>query len=177
MSKQTIEAEGASIEEAVKNGLEELRTTIENVDIEIVDEAKSGFLSIGSRKAKVRLTFIGEGPAPIKNQASADTQSADEEKRILDIFTTLITHMGFDVEPEIAALNNKYRIIIKDTKDANLLIGKNGKTIDALQIVTNKMLKKAGIDKQVFIDIKGYVIQKQKNKSGRNWKKKPYSHK
>lgn len=176
MLKQTVEAEGASVEEAVKKGLEELRTTIENVDIEILDEAKSGFLNIGSKKARVRLTLTGK-LAKKAAQTSPSMSDAEEEKVILTTFRELTGHMGFNVDPKIASLKNKYRIIIKDTKDANLLIGKNGKTIDALQIIMNKMLKKTGIDKQVFIDIKGYVIQKQKNKSGRNWKKKQYSHK
>ena len=69
-------------------------------------------------------------------------------------------------------------IIIKNTDDANLLIGKSGKTIDALQTIINRMFSKRGTHKQIFLDIKGYVIQKHKNKSQKQWKQeKPYSRK
>ncbi len=182
-----IEIEGASVEEAVRLGLEELQTTIENVEIEILDEPKSGFLKFGTKKAKVRLICTNEfekEDIPEKyisdkiTHEDNETENPEEEKEILDKFITLTDLMGFSVNPKIASLNSKYRIIIKETDDANLLIGKNGKTIEALQIVLNKMLKKSHINKQVFIDIKGYVIQKQKNKSSRHWKKdRPSSHK
>lgn len=102
---------------------------------------------------------------------------ADDGKSdiIKEKFSKLIDSMGFDVVPQVAVLRNKYRIIIKDTPDANLLIGKNGKTIEALQHITNKILSKDHIERPIYLDIKGYVKQKRKNKMERRWKKEGQS--
>lgn len=47
---------GATVEEAVLLALHELNLTRKQVDVEIIQEAKRGFLGIGSRKAQVRVT-------------------------------------------------------------------------------------------------------------------------
>ncbi len=172
MNRKMTEIEATSVEEAIKIGLEKLNTTIENIDIEILEEPKSRFLNIGSKKAKVRLIMIN---SPEEDNIIENDKT---KKEILETFNKLLEYMGFSVTPEISEFNNKYRIIIKDTEDANLLIGKSGKTIDALQTIINRIFSKKGTHKQIFLDIKGYVIQKHKNKSQKQWKQeKPYSHK
>ncbi|MGE7919354.1 RNA-binding cell elongation regulator Jag/EloR [Viridibacillus sp. NPDC093762] len=47
---------GATVEEAISIALKELDLTREQVDIEILQEGKKGFLGFGSRKANVRVT-------------------------------------------------------------------------------------------------------------------------
>ncbi|MGG0656104.1 RNA-binding cell elongation regulator Jag/EloR [Rummeliibacillus pycnus] len=47
---------GATVEEAVLLALHELNLTRKQVDVEIIQEAKKGFLGFGSRKAQVRVT-------------------------------------------------------------------------------------------------------------------------
>jgi len=115
-----------------------------------------------------------------KNVSAVDPNEeilADDGKSeiIKEKFTKLIGSMGFSATPQVAVLKNKYRIIIKDTPDANLLIGKNGKTIEALQHITNKILSKDHVERPIYLDIKGYVKQKRKNKMERRWKKEGQS--
>ncbi|WP_146553806.1 RNA-binding cell elongation regulator Jag/EloR [Rummeliibacillus sp. SL167] len=47
---------GATVEEAVLLALHELNLTRKQVDVEIIQEAKKGFLGFGARKAQVRVT-------------------------------------------------------------------------------------------------------------------------
>ncbi len=47
---------GATVEEAILLALHELNLTRKQVDVEIIQEAKRGFLGIGSRKALIRVT-------------------------------------------------------------------------------------------------------------------------
>lgn len=278
--KNFLEVEGDSVEDAIKKGMDLLKTSAENVDIEIVNEPANGFLKFGRKKAKVRLTLLrGTIPAHLlkkeeapaeqpfrrherisveeilvqkererehheaakqhekeektnsfrqyreqkQNQGQRENQqrrgqqagqqrqeqrqdnrppqqhhrnpqqnapqhpvqepqepevpyeATEEDKTNLEklngIFMKLTNLMGFNVEPEISALSNKYRIIIKDTPDASLLIGKNGKTIEALQHIVNKISLKEGVNKPVYLDIKGYVKQKRKNKFEKRWKR------
>ena len=52
----TIEATGKTIEDAVRSGLVRLGRMKEEVDIEILEEPKSGFFGFGSKPARVRIT-------------------------------------------------------------------------------------------------------------------------
>ncbi|MDD3803416.1 MAG: Jag N-terminal domain-containing protein [bacterium] len=270
-----LEVDGDSVEDAIKRGMDLLKTNAENVDIEILNEPVNGFLKFGRKKARVRLTLLrGTVPPSLlkspekteetphkkhdrisvqevletksresqsepkkrddkvnafrqyreqrqqsqreipQQKKSAESSShrdnqirkqenkpvqhhphpqapqprlsdvqeieppyepTEEDKmnieKISKIFMKLTDLMGFNVEPEISVLSNKYRIIIKDTPDASLLIGKNGKTIEALQHIVNKISLKESVNKPVYLDIKGYVKQKRKNKFEKRWKR------
>ena len=52
-----IEATGKNEEEAIQNGLARLGLDRDDVSVEILERAKSGFLGIGSTPAKVKLTY------------------------------------------------------------------------------------------------------------------------
>ncbi|MEO0288070.1 MAG: Jag N-terminal domain-containing protein [candidate division WOR-3 bacterium] len=210
--KKYIDVEDETVEKAIEKGVELLKTTIDNVDVEIINEPQNGFLKFGKKKAVVRLHLLnGQIPEELLkkeekieeqkkekininevlekvsteksngvtvNEAkdrienlNESTKELSQIKIIEEKFKKLTELMGFSVEPEISYLNNKYRIIIKDTPDANLLIGKNGKTIDALQHLLNKMLIKEKFTRPVYLDIKGYVKQKRRNRFLKNGKK------
>ena len=48
---------GATIEEAISIALQQLSTTREQVEVEVLQEAKKGFLGFGARQAQVRVTI------------------------------------------------------------------------------------------------------------------------
>lgn len=52
---RTLEASGKSIDEAIFNGLRELQISIDEVEIEIVQQEAKGILGLGSKPAIVRL--------------------------------------------------------------------------------------------------------------------------
>lgn len=53
---RTIESTGRSIDEAIFSGLQQLEISIDEVEIEILQQESKGILGIGARLAKVRLT-------------------------------------------------------------------------------------------------------------------------
>jgi spoIIIJ-associated protein len=57
--RTSLELIAPSVEEAVQNGLDELRLRREEVDVEILDEGNRGLFGLGSRQARVRLTVRG----------------------------------------------------------------------------------------------------------------------
>ncbi|KOO48280.1 RNA-binding cell elongation regulator Jag/EloR [Viridibacillus arvi] len=67
---------GATVEEAISIALKELDLTREQVDIEILQEGKKGFLGFGSRKANVRVT---EKQLEKSDQEQQSVQQAMEE--------------------------------------------------------------------------------------------------
>ena len=53
---RTIDATGRSIDEAIFNGLKELEISIDEVEIDIIQQESKGILGIGAKPAIVRLT-------------------------------------------------------------------------------------------------------------------------
>lgn len=53
---RTIESSGKSVDEAIFNGLIELGISIDEVEVEIIQQETKGILGIGAKPAKVRLT-------------------------------------------------------------------------------------------------------------------------
>lgn len=67
---------GATVEEAISIALKELDLTREQVEIEILQEGKKGFLGFGSRKANVRVT---EKQLEKSDQEQQSVQQATEK--------------------------------------------------------------------------------------------------
>lgn len=59
-----IDVTGKTEDEAIRKGLEQLGMDRDDVSVEILERAKSGFLGIGSNPARVRLTY-GPEEAPV----------------------------------------------------------------------------------------------------------------
>ena len=63
-----IDVTGKTEDEAIRKGLEQLGMDRDDVSVEILERAKSGFLGIGSTLARVRLTY-GPEEAPVAEPA------------------------------------------------------------------------------------------------------------
>ena len=63
-----IEVTGKTEEEAIRKALQQLQMDRDDVSVEILERAKSGFLGIGSSPARVRLTY-GPEEAPVAEPA------------------------------------------------------------------------------------------------------------
>jgi spoIIIJ-associated protein len=57
MERTTLEVIAPSVEEAVSRGVEQLGVPRELVDVDILDEGSKGFLGLGGRQVRVRLTL------------------------------------------------------------------------------------------------------------------------
>ena len=57
MAVKTIDVTGKTEDEAVSRALAQLGLERDAVSVEILERAKSGFLGIGARPAKVRITY------------------------------------------------------------------------------------------------------------------------
>ena len=64
--KTTLEIIAPSVEEAVEKGLDQLGLPRDAVTVEVLDEGKSGFLGMGNRQVRVRLS-IGDESYSRKN--------------------------------------------------------------------------------------------------------------
>ena len=83
----TIEATGKTIEDAVRSGLVRLGRMKEEVDIEILEEPKSGFFGFGSKPARVRITEKAD-VTPVPSEvipAEPETEVSAAEPKAADV--------------------------------------------------------------------------------------------
>ena len=120
-----VTSTGSTVEEAINEALRELNARKDQVDISIIDEGKRGLLGIfGARPAIVKVTLKVD---PIE----------EAEKFIVDV----CKQMGIDVKIKTEIEGRQvYMNLVTDK--AGLLIGKRGRTINALQTLTQLVLNK-----------------------------------
>ena len=66
-----IDVTGKTESEAIEKALSQLGLERDDVSVEILERAKSGFLGIGSSPAKVRVTYDGGEEEPVEKVAVA----------------------------------------------------------------------------------------------------------
>ncbi len=147
---QTFEFEGKTTEEAIENACRQLKLTKDEIDVEIIEPGSAGIFGlVGGRKAKVKVTTTSEEPEPVE-----ETNGVAIAKDALENILTLIPMEGTTVS---AAQNDGTIALNIEGDTSGLLIGRKGRTLDALQFIVNKIVNKA-LEKrtQVVVDSENY---------------------
>lgn len=167
MMLKTLEKSGKTEEAAIAAALEELGLDRDDVSVEIVERAKSGFLGIGASPAVVRVQYeapdeesetVAEAPAATQEQpaaAPAAPAAADEPEsyaRIRAFVSGLLEHMGIQAEIEITARENGGVNVNLSGSNMGAVIGRRGETLDAIQHLTNYAVNR-GSDKHMHISV------------------------
>lgn len=167
MMLKTLEKSGKTEEAAIAAALEELGLDRDDVSVEIVERAKSGFLGIGASPAVVRVQYeapdeesetAAEAPAATQEQpaaAPAAPAAADEPEsyaRIRAFVSGLLEHMGIQAEIEITARENGGVNVNLSGGNMGAVIGRRGETLDAIQHLTNYAVNR-GSDKHMHISV------------------------
>lgn len=82
-----LEKTGKNVDEALENALNELKTTRDKVNIEVLEEAKNGLFGLFSKKAKIRVTLkeaagkIGDVVEDALDNIKADIQAGKAEQQ------------------------------------------------------------------------------------------------
>lgn len=77
-----IDVTGKTEEEAVARALEQLHMDRDDVSVQILERAKSGFLGIGSAPAKVRVTYGAEEEDSAPKKAAEEKKPVQEKKPV-----------------------------------------------------------------------------------------------
>jgi len=80
--EKTIVTTGKTIDEAIENALNQLGLDRDNVSVQVLAQAKSGFLGIGATPAKVEVTYEAPDPAP-KVALSSASRSKPKAKPVV----------------------------------------------------------------------------------------------
>jgi spoIIIJ-associated protein len=147
---QAFEFEGKTTEEAIENACRQLKLTKDEIDVEIIEPGSAGIFGlVGGRKAKVKVTTTGEEAEPVE-----ETNGISIAKDALENILKLIPMEGTTVS---AAQNDGTIALNIEGDTSGLLIGRKGRTLDALQFIVNKIVNKA-LEKrtQVVVDSENY---------------------
>ena len=162
MMLKTLEKSGKTEEAAIAAALEELGLDRDDVSVEIVERAKSGFLGIGASPAVIRVQY--EAPdeeteqeaAPAEAQAPAAEPEASVEPesyaRIRTFVSGLLEHMGIQAQIDITARDNGGVNVNLSGSGMGAVIGRRGETLDAIQHLTNYAVNR-GSDKHMHISV------------------------
>ena len=148
MKKELI-VTAKTVDEAKEKAAAELGVAIENIEFEVLEEGKRGFLGIGATEAKVAATYTLGG-------ADIALSFIEQVVRDMELNLTVAKKAG----------NNDDILITVDGEGAGLLIGHHGETLDSLQylanLAANKKIKGEKHDYvKVTLDIEGYRAKRE----------------
>ncbi|MCL2227407.1 MAG: protein jag [Oscillospiraceae bacterium] len=146
-----IEMSGRTEEEAIEAALNQLGLMRDDVSVEIIEQAKSGFLGLKSTPAVVKVIY------EIKESRTEKVES---------FLRGLLERM--DVEADVEITDNEDAINVALTgKEPGALIGRRGETLDAIQHLTNYVVNR-GASGRVRINLDAENYRQRRNETLEN---------
>ena len=189
MSMDFSEKWGTDIDTAVELALADLKLTIDEVDVTVLEEPSRGFFGIGSKLALVRVEKkkTQEVKEPEKKEKKtvekaekAQTQKTAtpkkeeikkeieenlvpcEDHEALRFLKEVIKEMGLDLDITAKKGENSLYLDIQG-KDSGTIIGKRGQTLDAIQYLTSLVAnKESEVYTRVVVDAENYRAKREK---------------
>ena len=147
---EAFEFEGKTTEDAIDNACHQLNLPRDEMDIEIMEPGSAGVFGIvGGRKAKIKVTISNEMPELGDEQDAL----AIAKETLEDILALIpVEHAAVSVEQAEGTITLNI-----DGDKSGLLIGRKGRTLDALQFIVNRIANKS-LEKrvQIVIDSENY---------------------
>lgn len=139
-----VEKSGKSVEEALRLALIDLDATREQVEVEILDEGSKGFLGLGAKETKIRVTK--------KNDV------VEVAKTFLN---NVLKEMNINADIEVALIDESLHVNMIG-EDMAILIGKRGQTLDSLQYLLSLVVNKNRDDYlRVILDTENYRAKRK----------------
>ena len=167
-----IEFEGKNIDQAVKKACGKLKIDKEKIKYKVISHGSTGIFGLaGRKKAKIKV-FVPEEKEPekrpekrIDNKKDDIVQKENNEKELRenniktgkDVLQKIIDSITDDAKIAIDERPNKTIFNVVGGNSA-LLIGKRGKTLEAIQIIVEKVINKKNEKRsRTLVDIEGYM--------------------
>ena len=161
---KVVEGVGKTFDEAVKNGLDKIGLSKEEVTIEVVKEPKKTFFSIlEPRQVKVTITEkeiarkTNENPEKVKEIKPLDNDELEIVKNKINGFLgEYLSKLEVELTVDMKYENGILYVSING-EASGLIIGHRGDTLEALQILVSAIANKGRTDYlKVIIDSENY---------------------
>ena len=159
------EYEGRTEQEAIDKAIRELGLDRDQFDVEIVEKEKKGLFRKGNVKIRV---YYGSDESEETEEKYDDevvvedhnpVPQNDNERKILEFLDTLISKMGYTGHSVITFRRESKIGISIESEDSSIIIGRKGKNLDAIQLVTNVYAGNLDPDIKVVIDSENYRVR------------------
>jgi spoIIIJ-associated protein len=178
-----VERSAESVDEAVEAALDELGVELEDVEVEVLNEGRSGFLGMGASEARVRVRVrdpepgneAAEEPSTTSSEfaeAESDRIEAgpepgpaeewleDQADLVADFLDDLFDAMDVRAEVEPAYEDGTMYVDVwasDDEENVALLIGRHGQALDALQEIVRGVVHHRTDERcHVVVDVEDY---------------------
>ncbi|MDR1957112.1 MAG: protein jag [Treponema sp.] len=174
------EFEGRTEKEAIDRAAEALGLGKDDFDVEILEAQRSGLFKKGHVKIKVHLNrpalvspeHTGEADKPRSAPEGPHSQTAfdepqaqnDFEQKLIDFIEGMVRRMGYEGTVSVLFREERKIGFKIDSDYSSILIGKKGKNLDALQLLTNIYAGRQGReDIRVILDTENYRIRREES--------------
>ncbi len=150
-----IEVTGKTEEEAIASALRQLNLQRDEVSIEIVERARSGFLRIGASPAVVRVIYeVPDKPS----------EGGNIEEKTRSFLEGLLSRMGVDAKIDIRTKDDGGVMVELSGAGMGAIIGRRGETLDAIQHLTNYAVNRGTEERtHISIDAENYRSKREES--------------
>ncbi|MFW5776062.1 MAG: RNA-binding cell elongation regulator Jag/EloR [Spirochaetota bacterium] len=152
------EFEGKTEKEAIENAIEALGLERDEFDVEILQTEKSGIFNL-QRKVRIRVHLNED----VVSNGNEDPEN-DIEHAIVDFVRNLTAQMGYPADAKVRYREPGKIGIRLDSPHSNMLIGKKGKNLDAIQLLANVIAGRLDDgETRVIVDAENYRQRREEN--------------
>jgi len=145
---KSIEVQGRTEDEAIEAALEQLKMSRDDVSVEIIEQARTGFLGLKSTPATVKIIY---------------EEKEGHVGQIDSFLTGLFERMDVEVSLDIKENQDAISIILTG-KEPGALIGRRGETLDAIQHLTNYVVNRS-VSGRVRINLDAENYRQRRNEA------------
>lgn len=152
------EFEGKTEKEAIENAIEALGLERDEFDVEILESEKGGLFNL-QKKVRIRVHLNEE-----ITSAGSEEPENDFEHGVVDFVNNLTEKMGFPAEVKIRFRDPGKLGLRLDSPHSNILIGKKGKNLDAIQLLANVIAGRLDDgETRIVVDAENYRQRREEN--------------
>lgn len=161
--KESMESSANSVEEAIKQALDQLGVTREEAKVTVLSEGKRGILGVGGEPARVRVELLAEEKGSVTEVTK-------------DVLETLLTKMDImaSVELQVQTASDQGETPIAfdiQGDDLGILIGRRGQTLACLQFVVRLIVgHQTKTWTPITIDVEGYRQRRSEKLRALAWR-------
>lgn len=170
---KTLEKSGRTEDDAILAALKELGLDRDDVSVEIVARAKSGFLGIGASPAIVRVSYEVPDEVPVaappvveeeKAAAPAPIDEPAEYAAVRAFVSGLLERMGVKADIDIKPRDNGGINVNLSGNNMGAIIGRRGETLDAIQHLTNYVVNRGSeTHLHISVDAENYRAKREES--------------
>ncbi|MGL4912598.1 MAG: RNA-binding cell elongation regulator Jag/EloR [Romboutsia sp.] len=149
--RESLKIRSKTQEDAIKKAISELKVSLEDLEIEVLEQPTKGFLGfIGAKEGLYKFSVI--------------EKELSELEIAQQFVVNILKNSKIEALVNVVQENNLIKVDIEG-KDAACLIGRRGETLDSIQFLTGLALNKINKDShmRVLVDIENYRSKREES--------------